>query len=84
MAAVQISDSVQQGLDSFFAFLPNLLAFLVILVVGYLIAKLVSKVVQKVAEKAGLDKALDESDAKRDVFDQADLVAFPDAPRSAL
>ena len=49
----------------FLAFLPNLLAFLVILVVGYFIAKLVAKIVQKVAEKAGLDKALHESDAKQ-------------------
>lgn len=65
MAAVQISDSIQQGLDAFFGFLPNLLAFLVILVVGYFIAKVVSRIVQKVAEKAGLDKALHESDAKQ-------------------
>ena len=65
MAAVQISDSIQQGLDAFFGFLPNLLAFLVILVVGYFIAKVVSKIVQKAAEKAGLDKALHESDAKQ-------------------
>jgi small-conductance mechanosensitive channel len=78
MAAVQISDSIQRAFDSFFAFLPNLLAFLVILVVGYFIAKLVSKIVQKVAEKAGLDKALHESDAKRYV----DRV-IPDASPSA-
>jgi hypothetical protein len=65
MAAVQISDSIQQGLDAFFGFLPNLLAFLVILVVGYFLAKVVSKIVQKVAEKAGLDKALHQSDAKQ-------------------
>ena len=38
MAAVEISDSVQQGLDAFFGFLPNLLAFLVILAVGFLYA----------------------------------------------
>ena len=65
MAAVEITDSIQQGLDAFFGFLPNLLAFLVILVVGYFIAKVVSKIVQKVAEKAGLDKALHQSDAKQ-------------------
>ena len=35
VAAVEIGDSVQEGLDAFFGFLPNLLAFLVILVVGY-------------------------------------------------
>ena len=65
MAAVQISDSLQQAFDAFFAFLPNLLAFVVILVVGYFIAKVVAKLIQKVAEKAGLDKALNESDAKQ-------------------
>ncbi len=65
VAAIEVSDSVQTALDSFFGFLPNLLAFLVILVVGYIIAKVVAKVVQKVAEKAGLDKALNESDAKQ-------------------
>ena len=78
MAAVQISDSIQQGFDAFFAFLPNLLAFLVIVVVGYFVAKVASKIVQKVAEKAGLDKALHESDAKRYV----DRV-MPDASPSA-
>jgi Conserved TM helix len=65
ISAIEVSDSIQTGLDSFFGFLPNLLAFLVILVVGYFIAKIVSKVVQKVAEKAGLDKALHESDANQ-------------------
>jgi small-conductance mechanosensitive channel len=57
-AAVKIGDSVQSGLDSFFAFLPNLLGFLVILIVGYVIAKIVKAVVSKVFEKVGLDKAL--------------------------
>ncbi len=65
VAALEIADSLQEGFDAFFAFLPNLLAFLVILVVGYFIAKIVAKVVQKVAEKAGLDKALHESDANQ-------------------
>ena len=35
LAAVKIGDSLQQALNSFFGFLPNLLGFLVILVVGY-------------------------------------------------
>jgi small-conductance mechanosensitive channel len=65
MAAVKISDSVQQGLDAFFGFLPNLIAFLVILVVGYFVAKLVAGVVRKALEKLGLDRALHESDAGR-------------------
>ena len=63
MAAVKVSDSVQQGTDAFFGFVPNLVAFLVILVVGYFIAKLVAGVVRKALEKLGLDRALHESDA---------------------
>jgi len=77
-AAIKISDSLQQGFDAFFAFIPNLIAFLVILIVGYFIAKIVSKIIQKVGEKAGLDKALHESDAKQYV----DRVS-PDASPSA-
>jgi Conserved TM helix len=65
IAAVELGESVQQGLDSFFGFLPNLIAFLVILVVGYLVAKLLSGVVRKALEKIGLDRALHESDAGR-------------------
>ena len=65
MAALKIVDSLQTGFDAFFAFLPNLLAFLVILVVGYVIAKIVAGVVRKALQKVGLDKALHESDAKQ-------------------
>ena len=63
MAAVKVSDSVQQGIDSFFGFVPNLIAFLVILVVGYFIAKVVAGIARKAVEKLGLDRALHESDA---------------------
>ena len=41
LAAVKIGDSVQQGLDEFFAFLPRLLGFLLILLIGYIVAKVV-------------------------------------------
>jgi hypothetical protein len=78
LAAIKISDSLQQGFDAFFAFIPNLIAFLVILVIGYIVAKVVSGVIKKVGQKAGLDKALHESDAKQYV----DRV-MPDASPSA-
>lgn len=45
---MDIGDSFQQGLDGLFAFLPNLLGFLVLLLVGYIVAKLVATVVRKV------------------------------------
>src|SRR5215212_6238806 len=78
MAAIKIVDSLQKGLDAFFAFVPNLIAFLVILVVGYFIAKIVAAIVRKALEKLGLDKALHESDAKQYV----DRIS-PDASPSA-
>ena len=61
--AVSIGDSLQQGFDAFFAFLPNLLAFLVILVIGYFVAKLIKAAVTKGLQALGIDKALHESDA---------------------
>jgi hypothetical protein len=58
IAAVSVGDSLQQGLDSFFGFLPNLLGFLVILLIGYIVARVVKGVLTKVLEKVGLDRAL--------------------------
>ena len=63
IAKIKIADSLQQGIDAFFSFMPNLIAFLVILVIGYFIAKLVKGIVRKGLEKLGLDRALKESDA---------------------
>jgi hypothetical protein len=60
---VDIGDSFQNATDSFFAFLPNLLGFLIILLVGFIVAKVVAAVVRKVLEKVGVDRRLRESDA---------------------
>src|SRR5215211_3964866 len=57
-AAVDVSDSLQQALDSFFGFLPNLLGFLVILLIGYVVARVVKGILTKVLTKVGLDRAL--------------------------
>lgn len=62
-ASVQIADSIQQGLDSLLGFIPNIIGFLVILVVGYFIAKLVKGIVARLLEKVGLDRTLHSSDA---------------------
>ena len=64
-AAVKVGDSIQQGLDAFFGFIPNLVAFLVILAIGWVIAKVVRTVVNKALDKLGLDRALHDSDAGR-------------------
>ena len=57
-AAVNVGDSVQTGLDSFFGFLPKLIGFLVVLAIGWIIAKVVKGVVTKLLERVGIDRAL--------------------------
>jgi F0F1-type ATP synthase assembly protein I len=57
-AAVNVGDSVQNALDSFFAFLPRLLGFLIVLFIGWIIAKVVRTAVTKLLEKVGTDRAL--------------------------
>jgi hypothetical protein len=58
LVAVDLTTSLQQGLDSLFEFIPNLIGFLVILIVGYLIARVVKSVIAKVLDKVGLDRHL--------------------------
>jgi hypothetical protein len=58
LAAVDISESLQQGIDDLIAFLPNLIGFLLILLIGYLVAKALEKAVAAVLEKVGTDRAL--------------------------
>lgn len=57
-AAVDVSESLQQGLDDLIGFLPTLLGFLLILLVGYLVAKALEKAVAVLLEKLGTDRAL--------------------------
>jgi Conserved TM helix len=62
-AAVRVGDSVQQGLDSLIGFIPNILAFLVILIIGYVIARAVKTAVTKGLQALKVDQALHDSDA---------------------
>src|SRR5215211_7524541 len=58
LAAVKIGDSVQQGLDAFFAFIPKLVGFLIVLLIGYIIARVVKTVIVKLLGRVGIDRAL--------------------------
>jgi hypothetical protein len=62
-ASLSISSSLQEGFNSFFGFIPNLIGFLLILLVGWLVAKIVRTLVTKGLEALGLDKALNDSAA---------------------
>jgi|SRR5688572_24082265 len=64
---VDIGDSFQNATDTFFDFLPRLLGFLLILLIGYIVARVVATVVGKLLEKVGVDRKLRESSASRHV-----------------
>ena len=59
--AQQFSDA----LAAVIAFLPKLLGFIVILVIGYIVAKLLAKAVDKVLERVGFDRAVERGGVKR-------------------
>jgi Mechanosensitive ion channel, conserved TM helix len=65
VAQVQILNSIEAGLTELVAFLPRLIGFLLILIVGYIVARLLKAILRKGLEKAGLDRRLEESDARR-------------------
>jgi Conserved TM helix len=58
MVVADVSDSFQQAMDEFFAFLPNLLGAIVILIIGWIIARLVGRVVRSGLQAVGADRAL--------------------------
>jgi hypothetical protein len=62
---MDIGASFNRAWEGFFGFLPNLLGFLALLLVGYVVARLLKAATQKVLEKVGLDQKLHESDANR-------------------
>jgi len=58
VANIDISASVQRALDDIGAFLPQLLAALAILIVGYILAKILGRLVARVLSRVGFDRVL--------------------------
>jgi len=73
-----VSDSLKAGLTSVITFVPKLLAFLAILIIGILIAKAISKAVGKILERVGFDKVVERGGIKKALakseYDAADIV----------
>jgi hypothetical protein len=53
-----ISDSIDQGFDVFFAWLPHVLGFIAVLLIGWIVARIVGKLIAGVTHRAGLDRAV--------------------------
>jgi len=58
MVLADVGDSFQQAMDEFFAFLPNLLGAIVILIIGWIVARLVGRLVESGLRSVGADRAL--------------------------
>ena len=57
IAAVEISESIQGGIDDLVELLETV-GFLIILLIGYLVAKALAKVAKLALEKVGADRAV--------------------------
>jgi hypothetical protein len=62
---MDVGGSFNRAWEGIIGFLPHLLGFLLILLVGWLVARLAATATQKLLEKAGVDRRLHQSDANR-------------------
>ncbi len=77
--ALDLEGPVTDGFRTVATFVPKLLGFLLLLVIGYFIAKIISKVVDKLLERAGFDRAVEKGGIKKALaksqYDASDIVA---------
>lgn len=60
-----MQDALRDMWSSVVTFAPKLVAFLVILIIGWVVAKLIAKAVDKVLERVGFDRAVERGGIKR-------------------
>lgn len=60
-----MNDALSDGWSSVATFVPRFLAFIVILVVGWLVATAIAKAVDKVLERLGFDRAVERGGVKK-------------------
>src|SRR3712207_6060133 len=77
--AVDLETPITNGFSTVATFIPKLIGFLVILLVGYFIAKIVAKVVDKVLERVGFDQMVERGGIKKAMakskYDASDIVS---------
>src|SRR5919206_223909 len=69
-------ESLKTGLDAFFAFVPQLIGAIVILIVGYVVAKILQAVVARVLKAVGFDGWMERGGIKQ-FFDRAQTNQTP-------
>lgn len=58
-------DAFENALDDVVAFLPKLLAFLLILIIGYIVAKVIEKILNRVLQRVGFDRVVERGGIKK-------------------
>jgi hypothetical protein len=56
---------LRNGFEGLFDFIPSLIGFLVILIIGYFVAKILAGLIRKLLERAGVDRALTQGQGGR-------------------
>jgi E3 ubiquitin-protein ligase DOA10 len=69
-------NALRNALANFLAFLPQLVFFLLILIVGFIIAKVLTKVIAKLLTKVGFNKLVERGGLKIDAATAAGKVIF--------
>jgi len=58
VTGASLGDNLEKVLDEIVTFLPKIIAFLVILLIGFILARIIKAAITKVLQSAGIDKAL--------------------------
>src|SRR6266576_5978646 len=79
MLAIDFQQGLTDSWDSVATFIPKLVGFLLIVLIGYLVAKILEKVVNGLLERVGFDRWVERGSLKtalaRPRFDASDILA---------
>ena len=79
VASVDFGGAVTDGFRTLATFIPKLIGFLLILIIGYFIAKVIAKIVDKLLERVGFDRAVEKGGIKKALsksqYDASDIVS---------
>lgn len=77
--AIDFESGINDAVSRVATFVPKLVAFLVILVIGYFVAKIIAKIVNGVLERVGFDRAVERGGVKKALqkskYDASDILA---------
>ncbi|WCO68221.1 hypothetical protein PO878_05710 [Iamia majanohamensis] len=78
MLAIEFSSGIEDAWSDVASFVPKLLGFLVVLVLGYIVAKAIAKIADKALERVGFDRAVQKGGVGRALsssrYDASDLI----------